>query len=284
LLGFAAPVDNSYDANFVSSGDLRRELAGILELSAIPIGQLAENLHTQHHNPRPWMLLDPSAASISTIMPQKRNPRPLDRLRSQASKVLGGAQTQILLAHNTNTGMHDYRDIAPIMALANDAQLMYRRCARLIGLLRIDRERALDELRQGFSAMTEVADMLAREAGLPFRFAHRYASALADYGRANQLRPESLSDEALEMIYREAIGGRLPVPAEKLRRSMDPAAMLAARKGLGGPQAEEVRRMLSDHRESLEQDRAWLGRANEALLAASLELHQAFAALAPASE
>lgn len=284
LLGFAAPVDNSYDANFVSSGDLRRELANILELSAIPIGQLAENLHTQYHNPRPWILLDQSAVSISTIMPQKRNPRPLDRVRSQASKVLGGVQTQMLLAHNTNTGMHDYRDIAPIIELAEDAQRMYRRYERLIGLLRIDRERALEELRRGFSTMTEVADTLVREAGLPFRTAHRFASALTDYGRANRLRPESLSDEELETIYRETMGGRLPVSIEKLRRAMDPAAMLADRKGLGGPQAQEVRRMLDSHRESLAKDRAWLGRANEDLLAASLELHEAFAALAPANE
>ncbi len=284
LLGFAAPVDNSYDANLVSSGDLRRELANILELSAIPIGQLAENLHTQYHNPRPWILLDQSAVSISTIMPQKRNPRPLDRVRSQASKVLGGAQTQMLLAHNTNTGMHDYRDIAPIMELAEDAGLMYRRYTRLISLLRIDRERALEELRRGFSTMTEVADMLVREAGLPFRTAHRFASALTDYGRAKGLRPEALGDEELETIYRETLGGHLPVSMDKLRRAMDPVAMLADRRGQGGPQAEEVRRMLDVHRESLEQDRAWLGRANEDLLAASLELHEAFAELAPPNE
>ena len=284
LLGFAAPVDNSFDANFVSSGDLRRELANILELSAIPIGQLVENLHTQYHNPRPWILLDQSAVSISTIMPQKRNPRPLDRVRSQASKVVGGAHTQMLLAHNTNTGMHDYRGIAPIMELAEDAGLMYQRYERLIGLLRIDRERALEELRRGFSTMTEVADMLVREAGLPFRTAHRFASALTDYGRENRLPPESLSDEELKTIYRETMGERLPVSVEKLRGAMDPVTMLADRKGLGGPQAGEVRRMLNAHRESFEQHRTWLGRANEDLLTASLELHEAFAALAPANE
>ena len=284
LLGFDQPVENSYDANFVSSGDLRRELANILELSAIPIGQLTENLHTQYHNPRPWILLDQSAVSISTIMPQKRNPRPLDRVRSQASKVLGGARTEILLAHNTNTGMHDYRDIAPIMELAEDARAMYRRYARLIGLLRIDRERALEELRRGYSTMTEVADMLVRESDLAFRTAHRFASALTDYGRAKQLGPESLSDEELRTIYRESTGKRLPVPMEKLRRAMDPVAALAERKGLGGPQAEEVQRMLHAHRKSLADDRDWLGRENDELLAASLELHQAFAALAPADD
>ena len=281
LLGFAAPVENSYDANLVSSGDIRRELASILALSAIPVGQLAENLHTQYHNPRPWVLLDESSVAISTIMPQKRNPRPLDRVRSQASRVLGGAQTEMLLAHNTNTGMHDYRDIAPIMELAEDAALMYRRYARLIGLLRIDRERALEELRRGYSTMTEVADMLVREAGVPFRTAHRYASAITDYGRANERSPGSLTDEELLTIYQETVGSRLPVPMETLRRAMDPVTMLADRKGSGGPQAAEVQRMLGRHRESLAADREWLGRANEDLLAAFLILHAEFADLAP---
>lgn len=283
LLGFDAPVVNSYDANLVSSGDLRRELAGILSLSAISIGQLVENLHTQYHNPRPWILLDPSAVSISTIMPQKRNPRPLDRVRSQASKVLGGAQTEMLLAHNTNTGMHDYRDIAPITQLARDAKLLYSRYAQLIGLLRVDRERALEELRRGYSTMTEVADMLVREAGLPFRTAHRYASALTDYGRANQRQPDALTDEELRAIYRESMGEPLPVAIETLRRAMDPGVLLANRKGLGGPQAAEVQQMLAEHRASLDADQAWLAGRNGALLNASLELHREFAALLPAT-
>ena len=281
LLGFAAPVENSYDANLVSSGDLRRELAGILSLSAVAIGQLAENLHTQYHNPRPWVLLDESSVAISTIMPQKRNPRPLDRVRSQASRVLGGAQTEMLLAHNTNTGMHDYRDINPIMELADRARVMYRRYERLIGLLRIDRERALEELRRGYSTMTEVADMLVREAGMPFRTAHGYASALTDYGRAHRRSPESLTDDELQTIYRQTLGGRLPVPIKTLRRAMDPVAMLAARKGSGGPQPAEVERMLGRHRESLATDRQWLGKVNEDLLAAFLQLHTEFAEIAP---
>ena len=284
LLGFAAPVDNSYDANFVSSGDLRRELAGILALSAIPIGQLAENLHTQYHNPRPWILLDESSTSVSTIMPQKRNPRALDRVRSQASRVLGSAHTEMLLAHNLNTGMHDYRDITPITGLAGQAERMYRRHEALIGLLRVDRERAIEELRRGYSSMTEVADFLVREAGLPFRAAHRYASALADYARANATRGDELSDEALSRIYREVMGERLPVPPGSVRQALDPVSLLAGRKGQGGPQPEEVQRMLLSHQDSLEANRQWLEVANETLLDAWLELHTSFAALAPTGQ
>ena len=284
LLGFAAPEDNSYDANFVSSGDLRRELAGILALSAIPIGQLVENLHTQYHNPRPWVLLDEAATSISTIMPQKRNPRPLDRVRSQASRVLGEAQTQMLLAHNLNTGMHDYRDFAPMAALSAQAELMYRRYAELFGFLRIDRERALEELRRGYSTMTEVADMLVREAGLPFRAAHRYASALTDYARAHSRRAGELSDEELADTYRAVMGERLPIAPGAVRQALDPVELLEARKGQGGPQSAEVQRMLREQRAAMEADRVWLEQANEALLRAWLERHTAFAALAPSGQ
>ncbi len=283
LLGFAAPADNSYDANFLSSGDLRRELAAILTLAAIPIGQWIENLHTQYHNPRPWILLDESATSTSTIMPQKRNPRPLDRVRSQASLVLGGAQTQMLLAHNTNTGMHDYRDFNPIAELVGEAQAMYARYAELIGRLRIDRDRALEELRRGYSTLTEVADLLVREAGLPFRAAHRYASALADFARAGSRRAHELSDAELSATYREVTGKRLPVSPDQVRQALDPVALIAARAGKGGTQPEEAQRMLREHREALQADREWLGKASEELLDAWLELHIAFAELAPAS-
>ena len=282
LLGFAAPVDNSYDANFVSSGDLRRELAMILALSATSIGQLAESLHTQYHNPRPWILLDESVTSGSTIMPQKRNPRPLDRVRSQATRVVGGAHTQILLAHNVNTGMHDYRALEPFTDLAGQAKRMYRRYAELIGSLRVDREQALEELRSGYSMMTEVADFLVREVGLPFRTAHRYASALTALARAKAKRATALSDEELADTYRDVIGKRLPTAPDKLRQAMDPVALLAARQGRGGPQPEEVQRMLREHRAAATQHREWLEAAHEELLHAWLELHTAFAALAPA--
>ena len=214
-------------------------------------------------------------------MPQKRNPRPLDRVRSQASRVLGEAQTQMLLAHNLNTGMHDYRDFAPMAALSAQAELMYRRHAELIGLLRIDRERALEELRRGYSTMTELADVLVREAGLPFRAAHRYASALTDYARAHSRRAGELSDKELNDTYRAVMGERLPIAPGAVRQALDPIALLEARKGQGGPQSAEVQRMLREQRAAMEADRVWLEQANEALLSAWLERHRAFAALAP---
>jgi argininosuccinate lyase len=114
LLGFDAPVENSYDANHVASVDTKIEFANALAASAVTVGQLMQNLHTQYHDPRPWIILDEGQTDVSSIMPQKRNPRPLDAVRVHASTVVGSAQTVTLKpARNTNFGgrRRDPRDV-----------------------------------------------------------------------------------------------------------------------------------------------------------------------------
>lgn len=265
LLGFAMPVENSYDANLVASADFKLELAGILSASAVTVGQLAQNIHTQYHNPRPWIVLDPATTSGSSIMPQKRNPRPLDRLRSAASSVVAKAHALTLLAHNANTGMHDYRQLNPLLDLTDAAEAMYRRYAKLVGGLALDAARAEQELQRGFSTMTEVADALLREGNVPFRTGHAYASALTDLCRAEGRSPATLSNRELQRVYRELTGEALPVAPSIVRDALDAAALIANRKGFGGPQPAEVRRSLAAHRTSLHEQQRWLAAEQESL-------------------
>ena len=276
LLGFDAPVENSYDANLVSTADYKLELAGALAQSAVTVGQFAQDIHAQYQHPRPWIVLDPAVTSISTIMPQKRNPRPLDRLRSAASAVLAKAHAVTLATHNTRTGMHDYRRLEPLRELAAEAQQMYRRYTALAGAIGVDRERARQELDRGFATMTEVADTLLREADVPFRTAHAYASALTDLCRAQARAAKTLTDAELRDVYREVTGARLPLAPAVIRGALDPAALIAARRGFGGPQPAEMRRSLAAHRESLAAQEGWLGDTEGALTAARVELRAAF--------
>ena len=237
LLGFAEPVDNSYDANLLSSVDSKLEVAAVVRAGAVPVGQLMQNVHTQYHVPQPWILLADGQTSGSTIMPQKRNPRPLDQVRLKASNVIGLAQQVDLNAHNTNTGMHDYRAANTVLDMLGAARRMYRQYAEVVGGLRVDRERASRELARDYAAMTEVADVLQREAGVNFRDGHHYASRLTTIGRAAGIGPLEIDDATLTATWHEEFGSELPVSLATIRRAMDPAAIVAARRGLGGPQA-----------------------------------------------
>jgi argininosuccinate lyase len=102
LLGFQGVVENSYDANLVSSVDSKIEFVHALANSAVQVGLFVEDIHTQYHDPVPWILVDPAQTGVSSIMPQKRNPLSLERLRARASEVIGEAQTVLLNAHNTS--------------------------------------------------------------------------------------------------------------------------------------------------------------------------------------
>ena len=277
LLGFDAPVENSYDANLVSSADYKLELAGALAQSAVKVGQFAQDVHAQYQHPRPWIVLDPATTSRSSIMPQKRNPRPLDRLRSAASAVVAKAHAITLATHNARTGMHDYRRVEPLAELAAEAKAMFRRYAALAESIGVDAERAGEELARGFSTMTEVADTLLREANVPFRTAHAYASALTDLCRAQGRGAATLTDNELRDVYRTVASEKLPVAPAVVRRVLDPAALIAGRRGFGGPQPAEMRRSLAAHRASLAEQERWLLDAEAALAKARVELRAAFA-------
>lgn len=279
LLGFEALVINSYDANLVSSVDSKIDYANAMVASAVPIGQFSQNLHTQYHGTAPWILLADSQTGVSSIMPQKRNPRPLDRLRSSATAVVGNGYTVILNAHNTNSGMNDYRDGAQTLLTAEHAEKMYRRYATLIRNLVVSPERALAEIDADYATMTEVADVLLREAGIAFREGHHYASELTTRGRAAGKKPKELTDDELLDTWRELADGELPLPIARIRAAMDPQAMVAARQGRGGPQPAEVARMLQQHKAELATGQGWLAAARQRLTAAAEQRQSLFESL-----
>ncbi len=82
-------------------------------------------------------------------------------------------------------------------------------------------------------------------------------------------------------IYRESVGADLPIDVELLMNAMDPEAMVRNRRGLGGPQPDEVARMLEAHASSVGASEAWLDNARAQLDDAGEPLESAFRALLP---
>jgi argininosuccinate lyase len=281
LLGFQGVVENSYDANLVSSVDSKIEFVHALANSAVQVGLFVEDIHTQYHDPVPWILVDPAQTGVSSIMPQKRNPLSLERLRARASEVIGEAQTVLLNAHNTSTGMADYRPATQALETAEKARDMYRRYAQVVGGLAVNPARSLEELDSDYSSMTEVADVLLRHADVPFRVGHHYASELTTYGRRHGKTPKQLTPMELQRIYRESTDGdELPVSVEIIQQALDPEQMVLSRRGLGGPQPPEVARMLVAHRERLATSKAWLATERRRLDEPRSALESAFDQLA----
>ncbi len=281
LLGFDGVVENSYDANHLSSVDFATELVSVLATSALHLGQFSQDLLIQYHEPTPWIMIKEGEGltTASSIMPQKRNPNVITGLREVSSTVVGDAGRVFLLAHNTSVGDYDYRRQGPIIQTTDRARTMYRAFTTVLDNLIINPARALAEVNADYSTMTEVADMLLRECDVPFRIGHHFASELTTYGRGHNLVPKDIPYQEAVRIYKEVTGEKLPLTAAQLQHAFDPTYIVLSRRGLGGSQPEEVKRMLSDGEKRLAADVEWVSTQRRQLAAAQSALDQAFAAL-----
>lgn len=283
LLGFDGLVENSYDAIMVSTVDSKAEVCTALALSAIALGRFAQDFLIQYTDPKPGLNLRDSAVGHSSIMPQKRNPGSVERLRMLASAVVGDANTVLLTAHNTPAGeVGDIRMhlVYRALAVTSQARQMYAVFREVLESIVVDPEVTLAKVNSDYSVMTEFADTLLREAGVPFRIGHKAAADLAAHGRKVGRTPVQWTYEEVAKVYRESTGSELPLSPQQVRNALDPRHFVASRRGIGGPQPAETGRMIGESANRVQALRGWLSSEQARIKAASDSLEEAFERLA----
>ena len=285
LLGFGGVAENSYDANQLAPFDTEAEMAMVASLFAVVAGQFAQDVHAQYAQPNPWMTLQEGRLTgPSSIMPQKRNPYGLNVLRLQASTALGLTVAYLIEAHNVAPGMPDYKRGGAETAVAAATETA-QRLSDVLGGLVLDEARAAAEVDADWSTTTELADTLQRDADVPFRLGHHFASDLVTWGRAHGATPPTVPYAEAQRLYRQAAeatgqsGTSLPLDEAHFRAALGARNMVDAAKGTGGPQPAELSRMLSGAKAALAADDAWLAERQTAQRSADARLDQAFAAL-----
>ncbi len=279
LLGFEGLVENAYDANHLAPVDSALEVAGALAIAAVQMGQLAQDIHAQYAEPRPWfMLAEGALTGVSSIMPQKRNPAALEQLRAQSSIMLGEIHTVFLVSHNNRTGMFDYRMYDPVPC--GRPLQVFRLFQQVVDGIVVDKERALEEVNADYSTTTEIADALSQRADVPFRIGHHFASKLTDYGRGRGIRLRDIPYAEAARLYREQTQQAFPLSEAGFAEIISAEYMVHGRRGTGGPQPAEVGRMLAAEREKVAAEFAWLKDRTGALARADSGLERAFTSLA----
>ena len=285
LLGFDGIVENSLDANQIAPIDTGVELVSVASAAALTVGTLISDLEAQYRMTTPWLTLEEGELTgTSSIMPQKRNPNALHSVRVGASEVLGISTTYLFKAHNVPHGLGDYKGSEPVDALNRMARTLNNLTA-VVKQLNFNAQRALDEVDDDYATTTELADILQRDADVPFRVGHHFASELVNFGRRDKLRPRDIPYAQARMIYTEAAkhfrieNAQLPLSEAQFRKSLTAENMVQSARVIGGPQPDEVQRMLAAQRTALKTDREWLESERGKLDDASRKLDKAFAAL-----
>jgi argininosuccinate lyase len=129
---------------------------------------------------------------------------------------------------------------------------------------------------EGWTTLTELADTLVRERGLPFSAAHAIAARFVSARQEDACMP-------LSTILREASAAVLHEPLDytesRLEQVLSPRHFVMIRRTFGGPAPDETRRAATTSQDRLLDDQAWLEHANEALASAHRRLADRAAAL-----
>lgn len=265
-LGFAALVDNAYDASQIAAADLPIEVGGIVTGIALHVGGFIEDVMTQYAQSRPWIILREGGGNtyVSSAMPQKRNPGLLNGTRESASTALSLAMGPVFRAHNIPPGMPDAKDAKANSAMTDSATRALQGLERILKALAIDPERALEELNSDWTASQELADVLMRKYRLPFRAGHHFASEIVDYAKLHNIKPTEFPYAQAQAIYRKAAAemglaaAELPMNEAEFRSTLDPVAIIRNRATSGGPQPAEMDRMLAEAKQRLDGQDAWI--------------------------
>jgi argininosuccinate lyase len=185
----------------------------------------------------------------------------------------------VLTAHNTPFGdiVDTEDDLQPLVfAMFRDATRAVQLVGAAMSSARFDAPALEARAGDGWTTLTELADTLAREHGLPFRKAHAIAAHFVGGRQRNPDRPLSalLADASADVL-----GKPLAYGDAQLTDILSPRHFVELRKTYGGPAPAETARAAKVSRDRLQADEGWWTGATDALAKAERTLADRSAAL-----
>ncbi len=277
LLGFDRPTGNTYGS--IATVDYLLESLSAASVLLVGVGRVVQDLLLWCTAEFRYLRLGDGFVQSSSIMPQKRNPVALEHARSIGSKALGQATAVMLTVHNTPFGdiVDTEDDLQPLV------HQTFRDAVRAVSLVAASLETAVFDVAEmsrraaeGFITVTELADTLTRERGLPFAQSHAIAAGLVAAHRATPDRPLVA---LLAEVSARVTGAAIDLGAERLDDILDPSHFVRVRETLGGPAPSRTAAALRVADAALKYDTAWLATMRGRLARADRDRRAALAAL-----
>jgi argininosuccinate lyase len=244
-LGFARVVPNSMDAS--SDRDFAVSFLHAVALSMVHLSRIAEDFILMTGEEFGFFELADSSATGSSMMPQKKNPDPLELVRGKAGRAIGHLTGFLITMKGLPTGYNKdlQEDKEPLFDAEDTLAVSLDATAAVIGKLGLHPERT-GRAASGLLLATDVADYLVSR-GMPFRQSHEVVGAMV-----RKLLGEGRDFEALSL---EEWRQSSDLFASDVKQRVTAAASVRARKTPQSTHPEAVAAALADLR-------SWLARGS----------------------
>lgn len=235
LLGFDGVLLNSYGC--IASVDYVTGLYSAMKLPFVHLGRLVQDFAFWSAFEVGQLHLPGGLVQVSSIMPQKRNPVPIEHMRHLAAVTAGRCDTMVDTMRNTPfTDMNDSEGEVQQAGYAafESGGRMLTLLSAVVSAAQIDGTRVRQNADAACVTITELADTLVRDEGLTFRSAHHVAAVTARAVIARGV-PLAQGFDAFRDAFAAQAGRETGMDAQRFAATVSPETFVARRDRIGGP-------------------------------------------------
>ena len=239
-LGFERPTKNSIDT--VSDRDFVIDFLYSCSVCAVHISRIAEEFIIWNSDAFKLISLNDKIVTGSSIMPQKKNPDPLEYLRGKTGLIFGNLFSML----TTLKGL----PLSYFKDLQDDKEIVFTSYDQLKNSLIIlndvlknftaNKKRMLELAESGYITATDLADHMVRELNYPFRKAYLQTAKIINYAEKNKKKLSELSMKEINKIEKGLTSDVLKV--FELKKSVN------SKVSYGGTSFENIKKMILSYK------------------------------------
>ena len=196
-LNFSKPTDNSIDT--VSDRDFVLDFLYACSACSIHISRIAEEFIIWNSDAYNLIHLNDKIVTGSSIMPQKKNPDPLEYLRGKTGSSFGNLFSMLTILKGLPLSyFKDLQDDKELVFNSNDQlKISLTLLNDIFKNFSVNKKEMLSLANKGYLTATDLADYMVRELNYPFRKSYLQTAKIINFAEKNG---KSLSDLTINEI------------------------------------------------------------------------------------
>ena len=242
-LGFTKPTKNSVDT--VSDRDFALDFLFSAAVCALHISRVAEELIIWVSDGFNLIRLSDKVLTGSSIMPQKKNPDPLEILRGKSGKSFGNLNSMLTILKGLPLSyFKDLQDDKEIVFNSYDnLQNSIIILTEIIRNLKPNKKRMLELASEGFTTATDFADYLVQKKNISFRNAYEISAKLVDYAEKKKKKLHQLSLDEIRKFQ--------PDINHDVLKILDVKNSVNTKSSYGGTSTKNIKKMINQYKREI---------------------------------
>jgi len=242
-LKFIKPTKNSIDT--VSDRDFVIDFLYSCSTCSIHISRIAEEFIIWNSDAFNLISLNDKVVTGSSIMPQKKNPDPLEFLRGKTGGSIGNLFSMLTILKGLPLSY--FKD------LQDDKELVFKSFDQLKNSLiilndilknfTVNKKRMLELANEGYITATDLADYMVRELNYPFRKAYLQTAKIINLAEKNKKRLNELKIEEINKIE--------PKLNDDVFKVFDLKYSINSKTSFGGTSFENIKKMIRSYKKDI---------------------------------